>query len=514
MHRKEDSPGSAPRSLFDHPSSALQKMRRDMKMQKYRGLVRPSIQVPGQKPPAPAKPSSDSENMPEWTIHEDWALLQSIEKLQELPLNLVVLNPGHTPNWDMVADMVNMVSSIYRSPSQCRNRYESVIVPREEGKLLQDSKKQKKTKSVYKLPVTKSSRPVRTCQLYMQDNNASFTDVYHQRFDNIKVLSFKRSPTLKQVLVNPTMKNPKHADVLTESGITYEAPVNPIEIATRRAERIAKEKQKTLQAAQANAGQTLTPEQLAQQQQLIQQRQQLVAAAAATKSATVVASTATGVSVGIPIANAVAGNAQVLQTVTTSSPSVAAAPSQSIVIASAQQISSVVPTATITTLSPGLRQTRPVATIPVGIQEMVVASQARTVPNSSATAVVSVAQIQGARIATGNLVTSIPGSVAAVKGAAVPAATVASGKAINNAQVQYLKQQAILRQQQQRLIMRDQQLKVIQGQPSQISQAGVAIGQQKVAAVATVSGVSAVQPVSPSQQKAQVNKLFFERNFF
>lgn len=98
-----------------------------MKMQKYRNLVRPPMQVPGQKPPLSSKPLSDSENLPEWTIHEDWALLQSIEKLQELPLNLVVLKPGHTPNWDMVADMVNMVSSIYRSPSHCRNRL--VILP-------------------------------------------------------------------------------------------------------------------------------------------------------------------------------------------------------------------------------------------------------------------------------------------------------------------------------------------------------------------------------------------------
>lgn len=126
-------------------------------------------------------------------------------------------------------------------------------MPREEGKLLQDSKKQKKTKSVYKLPMTKSSRPVRTCQLYIQDNNASFTDVYHQRFDNIKVLSIKRKPTVKPLLVNPMLKNPKHAAVLAESGISYETPVNPIEIATRRAERIAKEKQKSIQALQASS---------------------------------------------------------------------------------------------------------------------------------------------------------------------------------------------------------------------------------------------------------------------
>lgn len=45
-----------------------------------------------------------------------------MQNIQELTLNLVVVSPGHTPNWDMVADMVNMVSRIYRSPKQCRSR--------------------------------------------------------------------------------------------------------------------------------------------------------------------------------------------------------------------------------------------------------------------------------------------------------------------------------------------------------------------------------------------------------
>lgn len=49
---------------------------------------------------------------------------------------------------------------------------------------------------------------------------------------------------------------------------------------------------------------------------------------------------------------------------------------------------------------------------------VVAASQARTVTNAPATAVVSVAQIQAGRIATASLVsaTSIPGTVATVKG--------------------------------------------------------------------------------------------------
>lgn len=48
-----------PRSLFDRPTAAILKARRDAKLQRL-------------KPPA-AEPSADK---PEWLIQEDWALLQ------------------------------------------------------------------------------------------------------------------------------------------------------------------------------------------------------------------------------------------------------------------------------------------------------------------------------------------------------------------------------------------------------------------------------------------------------
>lgn len=67
-----------------------------------------------------------------------------------------------------------------------------------------------------------------------------------QRFDTIKSVSNKRSPTVKPLLVNPLMKNPKHAAVLAECGIQYDEPLEPIAVATRRAERIAKEKLKNV----------------------------------------------------------------------------------------------------------------------------------------------------------------------------------------------------------------------------------------------------------------------------
>lgn len=58
-----------------------------------------------------------------------------MKQLLELPLNLTIVSPAHTPNWDLVSDVVNSCSRIYRSSKQCRSRYESVLIPREEGKV-------------------------------------------------------------------------------------------------------------------------------------------------------------------------------------------------------------------------------------------------------------------------------------------------------------------------------------------------------------------------------------------
>lgn len=42
------------------------------------------------------------------------------------------------------------------------------------------------------------------------------------------------------------MKNPKHAAVLGDYGIQYEGPLTPIDVATRRHERIEREKLKNV----------------------------------------------------------------------------------------------------------------------------------------------------------------------------------------------------------------------------------------------------------------------------
>uniref|UniRef100_A0A8C1NXT1 E1A binding protein p400 n=1 Tax=Cyprinus carpio TaxID=7962 RepID=A0A8C1NXT1_CYPCA len=228
-----------PRSLFDKAS--LLKVRREGKDQKKNFSLKQ--QAPFAKPlPSLLKPAMEAgQDNPEWLISEDWALLQAVKQLLELPLNLTIVSPAHTPNWDLVSDVVNSCSRIYRSPKQCRNRYENVIILREEGK-------------------SKNSRPLRTCQIYTQDDNATQIQLYNSRFELMKIIASKRSPPIKPLLgMNPFQKNPKHASVLAESGISYDKPLPPIQVASQRAERIAKEKKALAEQQRA--------QQLAQQQQ-------------------------------------------------------------------------------------------------------------------------------------------------------------------------------------------------------------------------------------------------------
>ena len=112
MHRKDESV-YAPKSLFERPSPALVKMRRDLKLHRYRGIVRPPIPLPGVKPSV-SKPVSDPPCSLTWTIHEDMALLKAIQIFQGMSLNTLLLMPGHTSNWDLASDYVNTVSVTYR----------------------------------------------------------------------------------------------------------------------------------------------------------------------------------------------------------------------------------------------------------------------------------------------------------------------------------------------------------------------------------------------------------------
>ncbi|XP_056389152.1 E1A-binding protein p400-like isoform X2 [Hyla sarda] len=226
-----------PRSLFDRAAPNPLKVRKEGKEQKKNILLKQQTQFA--KPlPTLIKPVMETgPDNPEWLISEDWALLQAVKQLLELPLNLSVVSPAHTPNWDLVSDVVNSCSRIYRSSKQCRTRYENVIIPREEGKLLYEASPKKKSENIFK------NKPLRTNQIYAQDEGLSHSQLYTTRFEMMKMTAGKRSPPSKPLLgMNPFQKNPKHASVLAESGINYDKPLQPIQVASQRADRIAKEK--------------------------------------------------------------------------------------------------------------------------------------------------------------------------------------------------------------------------------------------------------------------------------
>lgn len=306
--RKEEGV-TVPRSLFDRPSTTIIKLRRELILQKLKcaaihsqdnaaihrtlhalggnAILPPINIIPSPAHKVFAGPLQDS--IPNWAIHEDWAIIQVLQNFQDLPLSLINISPGHIPNWDLVSDVVNVVSCNYRSPKLCRYHYEVAIVPREEGKLVSDPSSKQKQKKVKGLTTTSvgastsaaptpvlptaanppkqsmaSLRPMKTGQMIGQDNNMIFSQLCSQRFETIKQIANKRTPTLKHMFVNSTSKNPKHIALLSESGIDFEHPLTPLQVASNRAERIAREKQKVAAEQQ----------QLAARQQLQQLQQQ------------------------------------------------------------------------------------------------------------------------------------------------------------------------------------------------------------------------------------------------
>ena len=68
-----------------------------------------------------------------------------MQVILELPLNLQVIAPAHQPNWDLVSDLVSSsCTKYYRSPLECKKRFEGVILKRAETCLteMQNKKQQ------------------------------------------------------------------------------------------------------------------------------------------------------------------------------------------------------------------------------------------------------------------------------------------------------------------------------------------------------------------------------------
>lgn len=411
--KREENVTTAPKSLFDRPKpfKTIARPRPGGSLAPVNFAATANVAA-NQLAVAPGIKTvvREGDSGPDWLIQEDWALHQAVLTLQEMPLSLTANSPAHISNWDMVADMVNAVSKCYRSPRQCRNRYESTVLPREEGKILYNditpTKKPKKTKlnikQVEKKPII--SKPMKTSVLFKQDNNNAWSSQFSTRFETIKAIANKRTPTTKPLLVNSTQRNPKHASVLAEFSVNYDTPLSPVQVAANKAERILREKQRS--AAQL----TIQQPAVVSGQQAVQQL-------------------ATGQPVRVSVANV---------------------------------------SATIPVASSGGNMTTPAQAVVVGISQPVqqqqqqgqlvsvaqISSSGRTIINQAVVTVSGV--ISGlqttstlTRLAGGQIVVSQTGKSVAV-GAQTGTLQVA-GRALTPAQLQVLKTQALLKRQEQQI---------------------------------------------------------------
>lgn len=152
-----------PKSIFDRQTPNFAKIRRELKLQKLRCVTKGNDSDPFAMQKFfhsfslnPLGQSLQQENivnqvsrqiqqyqnanillsycqdqLPPWTIQEEWALLMVIQHLQDLPVNLCILTPAHTPNWELVSEVISDIGFAHRSYKMCEYHFASTIQKRE-----------------------------------------------------------------------------------------------------------------------------------------------------------------------------------------------------------------------------------------------------------------------------------------------------------------------------------------------------------------------------------------------
>lgn len=162
---------------------------------------------------------------PDWAPSEDAALRRAL-RLQRLPAEPPA---ALQPNWEWVADLVAGAARAYRSPRACRDRHDALADP-------------ERARRRHRRPPAARRR---------LDDDAPRPPL--ARLDAMRDAAERRRAQPKRRHDDQTPHNPKHAALLHDHGVDYDAPPTPMEVATRRAERIAKEKLKAGTAPPAAA---------------------------------------------------------------------------------------------------------------------------------------------------------------------------------------------------------------------------------------------------------------------
>lgn len=177
---------------------------------------------PRPRPRAPHPHPHPAPLATDWSPAEDAALRRAL-RLQRLPPDAPA---ALAPNWDWVAELVNELARGYRSPRHARDRHDALADP-------ERARRKHKKPSARRRPDDDAPRPPLA------------------RIDAMRDAAERRRAQPKRRLDDPQLHNPKHAALLADHGVDYDAPPTPMEVATRRAERIAKEKLKAAAPATA-----------------------------------------------------------------------------------------------------------------------------------------------------------------------------------------------------------------------------------------------------------------------
>ncbi|CAF0886684.1 unnamed protein product [Rotaria sordida] len=261
----------------------------------------------------------------DWLISEDYKVLDTIQNIQQLPLtsmsfsstsnankpqtilsnsslssspllpsSTTITTPSSssssssivnnttnalTQNWDFISDVVNRYSRVLRTPKQCKHRFEQVIGPREEGRVVYDLIKKKK--HVIKGTVKMSDdnwQMLRTNQLFVHDNCQKLLQMYHQKFDTILQFEQQLSSLIylnkfKQIQIaqaaHHQTRGLKQGALLQENNINFDVPLTPSDVSYQRSEREKELKQQQQQQQQQQPlTQTITGNVHQQQQQI------------------------------------------------------------------------------------------------------------------------------------------------------------------------------------------------------------------------------------------------------
>ncbi|CAH0702114.1 unnamed protein product [Spodoptera exigua] len=173
----------------------------------------------------PPHPPGGHAPQPDWAASEDAALRRAL-RLQRLPAEPPA---ALQPNWDWVAELVGGAARAYRSPRACRDRHDALADP-------------DRARRRHRRPPAARRR---------LDDDAPRPPL--ARLDAMRDATERRRAQPKRRHDEQTPHNPKHAALLHEHGVDYDTPPTPMDVATRRAERIAKEKLKAGSAAAAPA---------------------------------------------------------------------------------------------------------------------------------------------------------------------------------------------------------------------------------------------------------------------